>query len=84
MKSLFSKLILLVAGVAAFLGISVANVAASAPASSVTEITGKSVLYLEHGKQINHGVVNENWHESHYSHYSHESHESHSSHYSGY
>jgi len=83
MKSLSSKLVVLVAGIAAFLGISVSNVTASVP-SSVQEITSKSALYLEHGKQINSGVATENWHSSHASHSSHESHASHQSHRSGY
>jgi len=45
MKGLFSKVMIVIAGVAAIFGISVANVTASAP-----DISGKSALYLEHGK----------------------------------
>jgi len=82
MKDLFSKLILLVAGVAAFLGISAANAPASVP-TPVSEITSKSALYLEHGKQINNDMGSESWHSSHRSHSSHESHSSHRSHSSG-
>lgn len=70
----------LATGVATFLGISLANVQASVP-TSVDEITSKSALYLEHGKQFSGGEVTENYHSSHRSH---ESHESHYSHRSGY
>ena len=74
MKSLFSKAMVLLAGAAAFLGISVANVNASAPfQASVKGITSKSALYLEHGKQINNSIGTESWHGSHGSHGSHES-----------
>jgi hypothetical protein len=86
MRGLFNKVVVVVAGAAAFLGISVANVTASVP-TSVPEITSKSALYLEHGKSINGNMNTLNGfsdHESHYSHSSHESHSSHRSHYSGY
>jgi hypothetical protein len=86
MKDLFSKVMVVLVGVAAFLGISAANVTASAP-STVSEITGKSALYLEHGKSIAVDMTISNGFNDHYSHSSHESHESHSSHrshYSGY
>lgn len=78
MKSLLSKVIILIAGVAALFGMSVTNVTAISPASN---ITGKSALYLEHGKSIGSNISGYNDHESHYSH---ESHRSHYSHYSGY
>jgi hypothetical protein len=83
MKGLFSKAIVVIAGVAAFLGISVANVTASVP-TSVKEITSKSALYLEHGKSISDSSNTLNGFNDHYSHSSHESHSSHRSHYSGY
>jgi hypothetical protein len=86
MKSLFSKVMVAVAGVAALFGISVNNVMAmtSAPVpASVTEITSKSPLYLEHGKSMG-GINVFNDHESHSSHESHGSHGSHGSHESGY
>ncbi|KIE18245.1 hypothetical protein DS62_12455 [Smithella sp. SC_K08D17] len=72
MKGLFSKVMIVIAGVAAIFGISVANVTASAP-----DISGKSALYLEHGKQIsNSSIGSESWHSSHASHASHVSHSS--------
>jgi hypothetical protein len=75
MKSLFSKAMVLIAGVAAFLGISVTNVAAPSPASaSVTSISSKAALYLEHGKQIFSNMAIENRYRSHHSHHSHRSH----------
>jgi hypothetical protein len=77
MKGLFSKLIVVIAGAATFLGFSVANVTALAP-TSVPQITSKSALYLEHGKSIGSSIVVCD-HESHYSHSSHESHRSHQS-----
>ena len=90
MKSLFSKVIAIVAGATAFLGISVNNVMAMAspPSSqpaSITEITSKSPLYLEHGKSIvgNMLAYDDGGHSSHSSHESHSSHASHASHYSG-
>jgi hypothetical protein len=83
MKGLFSKVMVVIASAAAFLGISAANVTASQP-SSVSEITGKSALYLEHGKSIGSSISIVNGFNDHYSHSSHESHASHRSHYSGY
>ena len=89
MKGLFSKVIVVIAGAAAFLGISATNIATSVAASapkSVPEITGKSALYLEHGKSISGSMTTLNGfsdHESHFSHSSHESHSSHRSHSSG-
>jgi hypothetical protein len=74
MKGLFSKVMVVIAGAVAFFGISTANVTAS-----VSDISGKSALYLEHGKQINSDIINTSWHESHASHHSHHSHHSHSS-----
>ena len=76
MKGLFGKLILFIAGLAAVVGFSVNNATASVP-----DISNKSALYLEHGKQIVHD--SQNWHSSHASHSSHMSHESHRSHQSG-
>lgn len=85
MKGLFSKVMVVVAGAAAFLGISVANLTASVSTpTSVPEITGKSALYLEHGKSIGSSMNTLNGFNDHYSHSSHESHSSHRSHYSGY
>ena len=83
MKSFFSKLMLIVAGATAIFGISVANAPASTPVS-VSEITSKSALYLEHGKSISDNIGATNWHNSHASHESHASHASHASHRSGY
>ena len=86
MKDLFSKTIVLITGVAAFFGISLATASASTiPPTSKLEISGKSVLYLEHGKYINNdNLTSISWHESHQSHESHRSHYSHYSHRSGY
>ena len=75
MKSLFGKVIGVIAGVAALFGISVANVTAAVP-----DISNKSALYLEHGKHIGSSIVVYD----HESHASHASHSSHRSHYSGY
>lgn len=74
MKSLFGKIIGVIAGVTALLGISVANVTAAVP-----DISGKTALYLENGKSIgsNMGTTSEHW--SHSSHVSHGSHTSHGS-----
>jgi hypothetical protein len=83
MKDLYSKVIVVLVGVAAFLGISASNLMASAP-STVSEITGKSALYLEHGKSMAVDMTISNGFNDHYSHSSHESHSSHRSHYSGY
>jgi hypothetical protein len=85
MKGLFSKVMIVITGAIALFGISVANVKASLP-----DITSKSALYLEHGKQINSDMASMSWHSSHVSHGSHGSHgshfshESHASHSSGY
>lgn len=77
MKGLFSKAMVVIAGAAALFGFSVANVKASVP-----DVSGKSALYLEHGKSI--GSINAlNVYSDHESHASHESHESHYSHISG-
>ena len=76
MKGLFSKVMVVIAGAVALFGFSVANVTAS-----VSDISGKSALYLEHGKQISSVIANASWHSSHASH---ESHASHASHGSGY
>jgi len=91
MKSLFSKVMAIVAGATAFLSISVNNVMAMASppvsqSASITEITSVSPLYLEHGKSIAGSMLayDDDGHYSHSSHESHESHSSHSSHYSGY
>ena len=82
MKGLFSKVVVVAAGVAALLGISVNNVMAT---TSAPNISDKSALYLEHGKSIGSSTSTVfNDHYSHYSHESHESHSSHRSHYSGY
>ena len=80
MKGFFSKLIVIIAGAATFLGFSVANVTALAP-KSVPQITRKSALCLEHGKSIDNSIGTTNRHGSHSSH---ESHSSHRSHQSGY
>ena len=74
MKGLFSKVMGVIVGVVALFGISVANVKASVP-----DISGKSALYLEHGKHISSDITNLSGHESHVSHASHESHSSHGS-----
>ena len=78
MKGLFSKVIGVIASSVALFGISVANVT---PAVPVADITGKSALYLEHGKSIDSSIDTLSWHSSHASH---ESHASHASHASGY
>jgi len=75
MKGLFSKVMIVIAGAFAVLGVSVANVPAS-----VSDISSKSALYLEHGKALGSGMDTTNWHSSHASH---ESHASHASHVSG-
>jgi hypothetical protein len=79
MKGLFGKVMGVVAGLIAIFGVSVVSVSASVP-----NISGKSPLYLVHGKSINNstGIICEHW--SHSSHASHASHASHSSHSSGY
>ena len=74
MKVLFSKVMGVIVGLVALFGISVANVTASVP-----DISGKTALYLEHGKHISSDIANVSGHESHASHASHESHASHSS-----
>ncbi len=74
MKSLFSKVMGVIAGVVALFGISVANVTASVP-----DISEKSALYLQHGKYIGSAIDTVSWHTSHGSHESHHSHHSHSS-----
>lgn len=74
MKSLFGKVMGVIAGIIALLGISVGSVMASG-----VDISGKSPLFLEHGKSIGSGTICE-----HGSHVSHESHASHVSHSSGY
>jgi hypothetical protein len=81
MKSLFSKVMGVIAGLVAFSGISVANVTASIPnaTASVTDISAKSPLYLEPGKSIGSSIGPICDHESHASHASHASHSSHSS-----
>lgn len=71
MKGILTKVIGVIAGAIALFGISIA-----APASS--NITGKSPLFLEHGKTIGSNTTID-WHSSHASHESHESHASHSS-----
>jgi hypothetical protein len=82
MKGLFRKVIGVIAGLVAFSGISVVNVTASVPnvTASLTDISRKSPLYLEHGKSIGSSmgtIICD--HESHASHASHGSHRSHSS-----
>ena len=75
MKGLFSKVVGVVAGLAALFGVSVANVTAAVP-----DISAKSPLYLEHGKSMGSAastIVCD--HDSHASHGSHGSHGSHSS-----
>ena len=90
MKGLFSKVMGVIAGVVALFGISVgygtasvANAKASVTnvTASVPDISGKSALYLEHGKSIGSsiGTLICQDHESHASHVSHGSHHSHSS-----
>jgi hypothetical protein len=74
MKGLFSKVLGVIVSAVALFSISVTNVKASTP-----DITGKSALYLEHGKSIASSIDTINWHTSHASHESHESHVSHSS-----
>lgn len=74
MKGLFSKVMGVIAGLVALSGISVANVTAS-----VQDISGKSALYLEHGKTLAAAAPIISDHESHASHVSHGSHHSHSS-----
>ena len=74
MKSLFSKAVVLIAGVAALFGISVNNVMAM---TTAPDISSKSALYLEQGKSIGNNINAYNDHESHSSHESHESHHSH-------
>ena len=77
MKGLFSKVMVFFAGAVALFGISVANVTASVP-----DISGKSALYLEHGKSIGSSIdtlSTLSWHTSHGSHGSHGSHVSHGS-----
>ena len=74
MKGLFSKVMGVIAGLVALFGISVANVTAAVP-----DISGKSPLYLEHGKSIGSSIDLISEHGSHASHGSHESHSSHSS-----
>jgi hypothetical protein len=77
MKGLFSKVMGVIVGVVALFGISIANVTASVP-----DISGKSALYLEHGKSIGSSIGTLTC--DHQSHWSHGSHVSHSSHSSGY
>ena len=79
MKGLFVKLMVVITGACALFGISVSNVKASVP-----DISSKSALYLEHGKQINNAMDIQVGHGSHVSHGSHGSHGSHVSHGSGY
>ncbi len=83
MKGLLGKVMGVIAGLAAFSGITAANVTASVPnvTASVSNISSKSPLYLEHGKFIGStaDLICQ-----HVSHSSHESHQSHYSHRSGY
>ena len=76
MKGLFSKVMGVIAGLVALFGISAANVTAAVP-----DISGKSALYLEHGKSIGSST---DLISQHVSHSSHGSHVSHTSHRSGY
>ncbi len=82
MKGLFSKGMGVIAGLVALFGISVGNGTASVAdtTASVANVSGKSALYLEHGKSIgsNTGIIICQ-HDSHSSHSSHASHVSHSS-----
>jgi hypothetical protein len=77
MKGLFSKAIIIIAGIGALLGVSVADVRASVP-----DISEKSALFLEQWKSTDSSSIA--WHSSHESHGSHGSHGSHASHNSQY
>jgi hypothetical protein len=74
MKAFLRKVMVVIVGAVALFGISAANVTAS-----VSNISGKSALYLEHGKSIDGSVDSVSWHTSHGSHESHGSHVSHGS-----
>lgn len=76
MKSLFGKIAVVIAGAVALLGFSGTQATVSSASSG---ISGKSALYLEHGKYMGNNIAIESWHTSHSSHSSHVSHVSHSS-----
>jgi hypothetical protein len=71
-KGLYSKVVIAAAGLVALFGISAGNARASVP-----NVSGKTALYLVHGKSIgsNMGIL-VSQHESHVSHGSHVSHSS--------
>lgn len=67
MRSLIGRISFVFASLIALLGISAGNLMASP-----SDVSGKTPLYLEHGKQTTRGIVYD--HESHHSHHSHHSH----------
>lgn len=81
MKRYLSKVLIVVAGLFAFLGLNFKDVNAFYNPAK-TQISANTGLYLQHsGSIMNSG--DRQWHESHSSHASHASHASHFSHYSG-
>ncbi len=86
MKKVFSKIALFVGGIAAMVGVGVADSHAALPDVKAKEITiteQTPLVLTQPGLNSSmEGADFQAWHSSHSSHYSHSSHQSHHSHYS--